>query len=128
MKRKTGQWVRKAEADFAAANGLARERPPPRDIVCFHCQQAAEKYIKAVIQERGSPVPKTHDLDHLVEELLPSEPFLKKVHRAAASLTRYAVDYRYPDYSATTRQMNAALRAATRIRAEIRGKLGLPAE
>jgi HEPN domain-containing protein len=30
--------------------------------VCFHCQHAAEKYLKALLQEGGLVVPRTHDL------------------------------------------------------------------
>ena len=63
MKRETAKWVRKAEQDWEVAHKLAGETPPPRDIVCFHCQQAAEKYLKALLQESGLVVPKTHDLD-----------------------------------------------------------------
>ena len=37
----------KGERDWEVAHKLAGENPPPRDIVCFHCQQAAEKYVKA---------------------------------------------------------------------------------
>ncbi len=63
MKRETAKWVRKAEQDWEAARKLAAETPPPRDVVCFHCQQAAEKYLKALLQENGLVVPKTHQLD-----------------------------------------------------------------
>ena len=48
MKRKTLTWVRKAEDDWDAACELAARSPPLRDAVCFHCQQAAEKAIKAL--------------------------------------------------------------------------------
>jgi HEPN domain-containing protein len=41
------QWVRKAEHDLEAANRImAVEEGCPFDMVCFHCQQAAEKYLK----------------------------------------------------------------------------------
>jgi hypothetical protein len=42
-----------------------------------------------------------------------------------ASLTKYAVEYRYPALRATTRQMQAALRAMERVRRELRTRLGL---
>ena len=51
MKRLTARWVRKADADEEGARRLARARPPLPDLVCFHCQQAAEKYLKALAQE-----------------------------------------------------------------------------
>jgi hypothetical protein len=42
MKRETAKWVRKAEQDWEVAHKLAGETPPPRDVVCFHCQHKAE--------------------------------------------------------------------------------------
>jgi hypothetical protein len=42
------------------------------------------------------------------------------------SRSRYAVDYRYPGWSTSTRQMRAALRHAERVRLKVRTILGLP--
>ena len=50
MKRHAAQWVLKAEEDIEVARKLAAEAKPHRDAVCFHCQQAAEKYLKALLQ------------------------------------------------------------------------------
>jgi HEPN domain-containing protein len=73
MKRQTKPWVRKAEEDVQAARTLAAASPPLRDIVCFHCQQAVEKYLKAMLQELGVAFPKTHDLELLVDLILPHD-------------------------------------------------------
>jgi HEPN domain-containing protein len=59
MKLHTGPWVRKAEDDFAGASKMAAITPPLKDLVCFHCQQAVEKYLKALLQEIGIAVPRT---------------------------------------------------------------------
>ena len=61
MKKTTREWVGKAEDDALAAARLAHGRKPFHDQVCFHCQQLAEKYLKALLEELGHPVPKTHD-------------------------------------------------------------------
>ena|SRR6266498_1061197 len=126
MKRQTARWVSKAEEDVAAARGLAVVKPPPRDAVCFHCQQAAEKYLKALLQELGDPVPRTHDMEDLLDLLLPHDATLAPLRRSVASLTKFAVEYRYPGRRATTRQMQSALRVAERVRREVRSRLGLP--
>lgn len=126
MKHHTRQWVRKAEEDFKVARSLAAQAKPPRNTVCFHCQQAAEKYVKALLQELGEPVPRTHDLEDLLDLLLPHDATLKPLRRGLGSLTRYAVEYRYPGPRARTRQMQSALRIAGRVRAELRLRLGLP--
>ena len=125
MKRETAKWVRKAEQDWEVAHKLAGETPPPRDIVCFHCQQAAEKYLKAILQENALVVPRTHDLADIIDLLLPGDATLTRIRRQAGSLTRYAVDYRYPGETANKRQMEAALRQVDQIRLKCRSKLNL---
>lgn len=125
MKRHTLQWVKKAEQDVVAARALAEQEPPPRDAVCFHCQQAAEKYLKALLQEVGAPVPRIHDMEDLLDLLLPHDATLRALRRRVASLTKYAVEHRYPGMWATTRQMQSALKIAERVRGEIRARLGL---
>ncbi len=126
MKRQTAKWVRKAEEDWDGARSLAARVPPLRDLACFHCQQAAEKYLKALLQESGVHVPKTHDLEDLLELLLPHDATLAPLRRCLRSLSRYAVEYRYPGLRATRREMAAALGHAERVRRELRLRLGLP--
>ncbi len=69
--------------------------------------------------------PRTHDLDTLLTLLLPQDATLKVLRRKLESLTRYAVDIRYPDARATKKQAHAALRHAEDVRREIRARLGL---
>ena len=126
MKRETAKWVRKAETDWEVAHKLAGETPPPCDVVCFHCQQAAEKYLKALLQENGLVVPRTHDLVNVLSLLLPGDVALTPLRRKARSLTQYAVDYRYPGTMASKRQTEAALRHVDQIRLECRSRLNLP--
>ena len=126
MKRHTAQWINKAEEDMDVARELAARTPPPRNVACFHCQQAAEKYLKALLQELGAAVPRTHDMEDLLDLLLPHDATLAPLRRSVAGLTKYAVEYRYPGMRATTRQMQSALRIAERVGTELRDRLGLP--
>jgi len=49
MKPLTREWVSKAEGDYATARREVRARRQPNfDAACFHAQQCAEKYIKAL--------------------------------------------------------------------------------
>jgi len=125
MKRETAQWVSKAEEDIDSARALSALKLPRRNAACFHCQQAVEKYLKALLQELGVAVPRTHNLKLLLDLLVPHEPALKPLRRGVPCLTKYAVEYRYPGIRATTRQMRAALRITERVRAELRARLGL---
>jgi hypothetical protein len=66
MKRTTREWVGKAESDFQLAATIARGAKPFHDQLCFHCQQSAEKYLKALLEELGSSVPRTHVLKDIL--------------------------------------------------------------
>ncbi|MCU0979013.1 MAG: hypothetical protein MUF25_07575 [Pirellulaceae bacterium] len=57
---------------------------------------------------------------------VPHDASLRSLRRALVALSRYAVDYRYPDENATKREAAAALQQATKVRAQIRLRLGLP--
>jgi hypothetical protein len=43
-------------------------KPRPNNIVCFWCQQSAEKYLKGLMVELDGSVPKVHDLDRLLAD------------------------------------------------------------
>jgi HEPN domain-containing protein len=129
MNRLTREWVQKAEVDWLSALSLAdtasSRREPLHDSICFHCQQTAEKYFKALLQELGLVVPRTHDLEDLHDMLLIRDPTLAGLRQASSILTPYAVEYRYPGASARKRQARAAVRHAGKIRAVVRTRLGL---
>ena len=88
--------------------------------------QAAEKYLKALLCELGLRIPRIHNLAEILVLLLPFHAVLAPLKRILVTLSRYAVDYRYPGLSTSTRQMRAALRHAERVGAEARTILGLP--
>src|SRR5438034_4071719 len=96
MKKMTREWIRKAEDDFRVAELLAAGSEPFHDQVCFHCQQAAEKYLKALMEQLGIAVPKIHDLEDLLAVLLPHHTELRSLRRGLAFLTTFAVAARYP--------------------------------
>jgi len=74
MKLLTREWIDKAEGDFATASREIRVRKFPNyDAVCFHAQQCAEKYLKALLQESEIPFGKTHHLVALLEILLKAD-------------------------------------------------------
>ncbi len=89
-------WVEKAENDLRTAEYvLGMEEDCPTDAVCFHCQQCAEKYLKALLVSCGIAFPKTHDLVVLVN-LLGKECRLELNIEDVQPLNRYSVEARYP--------------------------------
>ncbi len=97
MKQNTQEWVNKAEGDFHTAQREVRARKHPNyDAACFHAQQCAEKYLKARLIEAGISFPKTHDLNLLLNLVLPIEPLWESYRWSLNLLLDYAVGYRYP--------------------------------
>ncbi len=50
------EWFKIAESDLASANFLRKMHPPPLENICYHCQQAAEKFLKGYLAFRGEPI------------------------------------------------------------------------
>jgi HEPN domain-containing protein len=119
MNKYTHEWVAKAEEDFSVAVGLLRRHKVPSDTICFHCQQAAEKYLKAVLQEQNIRFGKTHDLEGLLKSGATQTASLALLANDVQLLSDYAVKYRYPGSNATTGQAKDALAALRRIRTAI---------
>ena len=91
------EWVRFADMDVLSANHLNEiQYPKPLEIICFHCQQAAEKMLKALIIANDGEVRKTHDLGLLIDDLSSDVYFPKELLNAADELTPYGVSARYP--------------------------------
>ena len=126
MKPSTREWIKKAESDYRLAVALARRRKVTfHDQACFHSQQSAEKYLKARLEEANIVSPKTHDLQRLLNLLLPVEPLWAALLPSLAALSQYAVEFRYPGHEATASDVKTALKGAKAMRREARLALGL---
>lgn len=55
-------WVERAEEDYEVARTSVRRKRPFTYSACFHAQQCAEKYLKAVLVARGATFSRVHDL------------------------------------------------------------------
>lgn len=89
-------WLEKARHDLETARCVIEHETPITDTDVYHCQQAAEKALKAVMIHHGQPVFKTHDLMALTTHCAKIDPDFKDWVDAAAILTPYATHYRYP--------------------------------
>jgi HEPN domain-containing protein len=89
-------WLEKAAADLAAAEELCAANGRFRAIVAFHCQQAAEKYLKASLVRHQIEFPKTHDLVKLLDMAATANSEMAKSLRLAEVLTPFGVETRYP--------------------------------
>jgi HEPN domain-containing protein len=118
------EFLRKAEQDLGSAR-LLLTGDNLFDSVCFHCQQLAEKSIKALLTHHSIRFKKVHDLDVLLELL--NDPDFNHVRRNAIKLNQYAVDTRYPgDYGEPEQgEAEEALRISIEIYDLVKKKLDL---
>jgi len=89
-------WLTRALHDLRSARLLAAADDLLLDTAIYHCQQAAEKSVKAWLQCQDEPFPKTHDIDELVKRAAKSCPGFADLEKAASVLTPYATAFRYP--------------------------------
>ncbi|GHV93195.1 hypothetical protein AGMMS50268_36980 [Spirochaetia bacterium] len=92
------QWIDIANKDLALAEHVAATMwPTPYELVCFHCQQSAEKYLKAFLVLHDREPPKIHDLAELSKFCENSEPLFSQILEKCEVLTYYGVQPRYPN-------------------------------
>lgn len=87
------------------------------DAVVYHCQQSAEKSLKAYLTYQNTLFRKTHDLDVLIDLCCQSEASFQGLKDAGDTLTPYATEFRYPSDTIEPEEYEAeeALRIASLI-------------
>ncbi len=90
------EWFKMAEIDFESAKFLLNMKPAPLEIICYHCQQCAEKYLKGFIVFNGGSTSKTHDLVILNKICKTYSDNFKEIENECLELTDYGVQIRYP--------------------------------
>jgi len=92
------QWIELADKDLALAEHTAKTmRPAPYEIVCFHCQQFVEKYLKAFLVSSGQEPPYIHDLVKLTALCESENKAFSEIKQKCIALTEYGVQPRYPN-------------------------------
>lgn len=89
-------WMEKGDHDIAAAEIILKSSEPLTDIVCYHCHQAVEKYLKAYLIHKKVSFPKTHDLDYLIELCVKEELAFHNIKNDVKGLSEYSIETRYP--------------------------------
>src|SRR3990172_17925 len=109
-------WAAIAEEDFILARTALQRKHPLASGACFHAQQCAEKYMKALLLSKGANFPKTHDLLMLNNLCSAIGIFLEIDPKHLNTLTDYAVRTRYPGEGPTPGDAKEAMEIAKLIR------------
>ncbi|HEV8712511.1 MAG TPA: HEPN domain-containing protein [Candidatus Binatia bacterium] len=117
-------WLRKAEGDLRAAERLLEVPQEDYFAAAFHAQQAAEKFLKALLVRLQIPFPKTHDIEQLLQLATPSDPSLEEELTSATILTPYGIEFRYPgEEIADLETAQQAVDEAKQVKTVVLGRL-----
>jgi len=106
---------------------LISKRVNPFGQICFHFQQAAEKYLKSFVIAHELEFLKIHDVPLLLKICLSKDPSFEQLREDCEYLTTFYVDTRYPVHWPTQfsqQETQKAFKAAERIRLLVKDKLG----
>ena len=92
------EWYRFAIMDLNAAIHLNNTmHPKPLEIICYHCQQSVEKFLKGYLISNGIDPPKIHDLRRLCEMCIDVNKDFEDLKDICEELNPYGVQPRYPN-------------------------------
>lgn len=90
-------WLAVVDEDIRAAKGCMQPEFSALKSASYHCQQAAEKLVKALLAAQARHPPKTHRIGELCDLLGPDHPLIGLV-RPFERFTVYNTAFRYPGF------------------------------
>lgn len=120
-------WIIKAEKDLLTAEHELSFTDAVAESICFHSQQAVEKFLKAYLVFLGVPFTKTHEIGELITKCEGKDNEISAFKEEADKLTDYAVEIRYPDdlFEPDLNDAKEAFAIAKKIKVFILGKITL---
>lgn len=108
--------LKKAFSDLDSARYLLTAPKPSTDVICFHSQQAVEKFLKAWLAHKGISIPRTHNLSELLKIAGRVSPDIGAIEHVDV-LTPYAVEIRYAEdfYTPTLDEAKNAVELAGEV-------------
>ena len=90
-------WLQKAEGDLKVAKRELQAEDSVLDAVCFHLQQAVEKYLKAFLSKYSDKIKRTHNIEFLIEQCIHIDKDFKRYEEKFDRVAECGVEIRYPD-------------------------------
>lgn len=90
------EWLEYAHRDLSSAKYLCSMLPKPLEIICYHCQQCAEKALKSFLIENNREIIRTHDLMLLQSDCKKTSNVFDTISLECAVLKNFSVTSRYP--------------------------------
>lgn len=121
------EWISKADEDFEFARVNFEEGKSFFAQICFHFQQAAEKYLKAYIITHELEFLKIHDLPSLLKICMSKDSTFEQLREDCEYLTTFYIDTRYPVHWPTQfsqQETQKVYQSTEQIRFFVKNKLG----
>lgn len=123
--KETTEWLIKANSDLKIVEHELNlsEEEIVKDAVCFHCQQAVEKYLKAFLIYHTIKPKRTHDIGYLLNQCANIDEDFARIEIKELSI--FGVDIRYPDdfYIPTIEETKFYYKLARQIKILVNSKL-----
>ena len=119
-------WIKKADNDYKTGKDQFETEEPATDTICFHMQQAVEKYLKAFIVFSGFEAEKTHNISRILEKCISIDSDFNSLKKEEIDiLTPYGTVVRYPDdfYIPSIEEAEHAISLATSVKTFIAEKI-----
>ena len=118
------EWLNKAEADYETALLLYKKKKKNLHyIIAFHCQQAVEKHLKALLICNKIDFPKTHDLIRLLDLIKTKDSFLNRLRKELNLLNPFAVGFRYPGENIEPGELIEIVKTTKKLVAVLKGRI-----
>ena len=89
------EWFMIADEDLDSAKFLTNKHPKPLEIICYHCAQAVEKYLKGFLEYNDVIPEKTHNLLKLLDKSIEIDESLKEIMRECELINKFTNQIRY---------------------------------
>jgi HEPN domain-containing protein len=111
------EWLRLADDDFDSAKILNESIRKHGEIICYHCAQSIEKYLKGYLVWNDIIPQKTHNQTYLNRACTEKEKIFENIKTECDILNRYSNDISHPHkYEINDNDVNYAISAVEKIR------------
>jgi HEPN domain-containing protein len=90
------EWIQIAEDDLYSAQILYEQVRKPYEIICYHCAQSTEKYLKGFLSYNDIIPEKTHNLLLLLELCIEKDKKFENIRTECSLLNKFTNEIRYP--------------------------------
>ena len=111
------EWIKIADDDLDSAKILNGHVRKHHEIICYHCAQAVEKYLKGYLAYKDVIPEKTHNILFLNNLCIKKDSIFENIKTECGFINRFANDIRYPNkYEVTEDDVRFSLAVVEKIK------------